>query len=346
VTGLSAAARGLHEELGALGRRRVMLEDLRRAFHRAAPDAVAAPDQRERLFSALDELARQGHLRFPAGPAAWDRGAEPPLPRSVLLPGGDAVSVSGPGPAVRYPWRPELAFAATLSLEERAFESLRLVNGWLRDCPGPHRTVPARERSLEVFGDEKALDRIARTRLFGPGRLSYTLLSCEPLSPPFIWRGVGEGDALLAVENYDTFHSLCRVLAERDTPVGAVAYGAGIAFARSVPHAAELGRPVRRILYFGDLDAPGLRIPLRAGRRAVRSGLPAVEPAARLYRLLLDRGRPAPYRHRPGEAEVRSLVRWLPRDLRERTAGILLSGRRVAQEWVGLEVLSAQDRIV
>jgi len=46
------------------------------------------------------------------------------------------------------------------------------------------------------------------------------------------------------------------------------------------------------------------------------------------------------------EAEVCSLVPWLPRDLREPAARILLSGRRIAQEWVGLEVLSALDHVV
>ena len=59
---------------------------------------------------------------------------------------------------------------------------MQRVNEWLyvsRD----ELVVPARERSLEVFGDEKALDRLAGAALFGPGRLTLALLRCRRVVP-------------------------------------------------------------------------------------------------------------------------------------------------------------------
>jgi hypothetical protein len=46
-------------------------------------------------------------------------------------------------------------------------------------------TVPMRERSLELFGDEKRLDRLATTRVFASGALTLDLLRCHSVSIPF-----------------------------------------------------------------------------------------------------------------------------------------------------------------
>ena len=49
-------------------------------------------------------------------------------------------------------------------------------------------------------------------------------------------------------------------------------------------------RPPGAILYFGDLDAAGLRIPAAASELAQQDGLPSVRPATGLYTLLLRHG--------------------------------------------------------
>ena len=338
MTDLSATARRLDDVLHDLSKRRIPLAEIRRAFLSAAPDALAATDQRDRLALALEELARHRRLILPSSSASWDRTARPPLPRSVLLPAAPNGGKERPD-ATRFPWRPELRFATSLRLDERDFDVLRKVNAWLRDRPTPRRTVPARERSIEVFGDEKAIDRLSGTRLFGAERVTYELLACEPLSPPFVWRSTGEGRTLLVVENHDSFHSLALVLAKRASPVSMVAYGAGRAFCRSVAHAASLDPVPSRILYFGDIDLPGIQIPVRADRVARRAGLPSVEPAVILYQQLLDVGRPTPSKHPARPAEVEVLLPWLPAPLHARAREILSRGDRIAQEWLGLDRL-------
>ena len=65
-----------------------------------------------------------------------------------------------------------------------------------------------------------------------------------------------------------------------------MAYGGGGQFALSVAGLADLAPS--RVLYFGDLDAEGLAIPQRAIAAAEQAGLPAPEPAIRLWSALCD----------------------------------------------------------
>jgi hypothetical protein len=206
---------------------------------------------------------------------------------------------------------------------------------------GPVSSVVAHDFAAvsPEFGDEKALYGLAGTALFGPGRISWELLRCHPVHPPFVWREAGTGSVLLVVENQATFDSLSRVLPD-DAPVGVLAYGAGNHFTASVASATDLPRPVDRISYFGDVDAQGLAIPVRAGMVAATMGLPRIEPAGALYELLFVHGRPAVHGGGPIDAlAADNRVAWLPAHLRSAAARLLGEGKRLAQEWVGLEVL-------
>jgi hypothetical protein len=88
-------------------------------------------------------------------------------------------------------------------------------------------------------------------------------------------RAVGDGTAVLVVENSDTFDSLVRTLSElTGHRIGLVGWGAGAGFEASVLSIADITRPVSEIRYFGDLDSVGLRIPANASQIATASGLP------------------------------------------------------------------------
>ncbi len=119
-----------------------------------------------------------------------------------------------------------------------------------------------------------------------------------------------------------------------------IAFAGGTSFIASVASAATLPTPPRRILYYGDLDDNGLRIPAAAAEAALAVGLPAPVPAVALYRLLLMVGRPAPAPVcLPAVAVERA--DWLPPPLRPVVIELLVRGRRLAQEWTGVEVLTA-----
>jgi hypothetical protein len=288
--------------------------------------------RRRILAAALDELVTAGVIQLP-GRQSYDRSEHPALPRFVVVPNLDAT------PPTHRPtvWHPSLAWAA----ESPATPSHRLVlekvNRWLFT----HRdtlVVPLRERSLEILGDEKALDRLQTTGLFGPGRLTLELLQARRVVPPIHTAVTGDGPILLVVENSDTFDSLVTVLGTNPGRIGLVGWGAGAAFEASVTSVGRLS--ISELVYFGDLDAKGLQIPANADRLATALGLPSVQPAVGLYSALQQVGKPQPGQPRLGTSTIERLVDWLDPRHRDWAAAVLASGTRVAQEAVGLAHLS------
>jgi Uncharacterized protein conserved in bacteria C-term(DUF2220) len=296
------------------------------------PALRTSPLKRERLTEAIAEGVAAGRLQLPAD-RRRDSG-HPPLPAWVAVVREDAAPSTVAGH--EYFWRPELAWASELRFRPDELERLKRVNAWLRDRAADEPVVPLRERSLELFGDEKLLERLLGGRLFFGGRLSLPLLRARPVHPPFVCRPVSEAPVLLVIENHHTFHSLSELLGPSNG-VGVLAYGAGDAFVGSVTYAGDLG--VGEIRYFGDLDAKGLRIPAAADRER-GLGLPPVLPAVALYERLLSIGVPASAPAVPADV-ARELAAWLPADLRVPVVSLLEGGRRLAQEAVGYKVVRA-----
>ena len=337
LSGRSPLTDAVADSLAAVTRVHVPLSDIERYAAGADASLMSSPDRRHRLASALDELAERGILKLPAA-ASWDRSRQPPLPNfvTVMRDRAPARRVSSRETA----WVPELAWAAEARLDERAIADLLAVQRFLANGGRQPMVVPMRERSLELFGDEKRLDELIDGQLFREGRLTQALLRCRRVHPPFVHHPVGAGPWALVVENHDTYHSICELI-PADGPVGTVIYGSGTHFQASVTYIADLPRRPERVLYFGDLDAAGLRIPMVADRVASKRGLPVIEAAGSLYRLLLELGTPAPARRAVTPATAHALASWLPLDAQAPARELLEAGERLAQEAVGLEVLSA-----
>ena len=332
VAPVSSLADRLLARLEAGRGSRIPLARLQDLVLELEPALRTSPLKRERLAEAIEEAAGAGRLRLPASRRRY--GGHPPLPAWVLL-----VRESAVQPAVAgsdYFWRPELAWAAELRLRPNDLDLLKRVNAWLRDLPAGEPVVPVRERSLELFGDEKLLDRLQAGRLFLAGRLSLDLLRARRVHPPFVTHAVSAAPVLLVIENHHTFDSFSRLLGP-SSGVGILGYGAGSAFAGSVTYAADLPVRIREIRYFGDLDARGLRIPADADR-ARGPDLPPVRPAAGYYERLLQVGVTAAAPPVPPETAA-ELVAWLPPALQDEVAAMLVAGRRMAQEAVGYKHL-------
>ena len=239
-------------------------------------------------------------------------------------------------------WQPELTFLRQTRVTVAPDDLLKLNEFFLQR--GRERPlVPIKERSLQIFGDEKRLDALRPTTLFRSDRLSLEALRCAVVGEPLGWRrGPNPDGPLLVLENAATWHSYARWNAERKL-FSAVVYGKGFAIADSVAYLAdifaELGGP-RRAFYFGDLDPPGLVIPQAASALAQELGWPAFEPHLWSYRLLLElgRGRETPWEGEPADPAT---LPWLG-ELAEPVRTLFASGRRLAQEHVGWEVLSAR----
>jgi hypothetical protein len=137
----------------------------------------------------------------------------------------------------------------------------RMLAATIKDGPpvGAERLVYL----TELFGDEKALDRYPKTRLFTSGALTQDLLACYDPPLPFASQHVsGNGPVILLVaENlatYTSFLTAARTLDATDRPDLHVAWGIGGSFEQSVLSIPLLDPSPRYVRYFGDLDLAGL----------------------------------------------------------------------------------------
>ncbi len=242
-------------------------------------------------------------------------------------------------------WEPALAFLPKI-IPNIPFPELCRLNDFLKGGQNTRDLVPIKERSLQIFGDEKRLDALLATSLFRPERLELRKdLRCEVVGEPLPWkRGPAEAaeQPLIVIENAATWHSYCRWNGEQKI-FAAVVYGCGNRFLDGVRYLAdvfsELGG-ARRIFYFGDLDPQGLLIPQRASALTQAAGLPAVEPHGWSYRQLmtLGAGQGRPWE---GEPPAPTICDWLG-EYAGPVRQLFALGQRLAQEHIGWEFLRTQ----
>jgi hypothetical protein len=320
------------------GRVRLELDVLLHAFQEVHPELAATPSARGRLRELLDRLQLDGRIELPKGREHWDVSALPTLPRWVKLPRETVTEEKADICSI--PWSPELRFLASARVFVPLADLLKLQQFFAEGRNGP--SVPVKERSLSIFGDEKRLDQLMRgSALFGNGRLTPEALRCFIVSEPLPWTvGPDPAGPILVIENAATWHSYCRWNIEHKF-FSAVVYGCGNRFVDGIRSLrdifAALNGP-RRVLYFGDLDPQGLLIPQEASARAQAADLPMIEAHLWSYRQLLRLGK----EHGQvweGEPPSSTLCDWLG-DCAEPARQLFASLQRVPQEHVGWDFLS------
>lgn len=331
----------LSDALVSAVRVRIRLDQLWQLWTVAAPRLHGVPHQGADLAEALTTIAEQGVIELPA--RAWDRTTTPPLPRFVTVP--TARTGQRLRPWTTYPWCPQLGWVASLlSLSEQRFDDLVAINDWLIHAQSPPPAmVPMRYRSAELFGDEKRLDSILRTNLFGEDRLSLGLLACTRIPPPLAAARVGGGPDVLVMENSDPYWAAVDTLkSARRHPVGVVAWGAGNSFPSQVPTLAVdvAGHgPARGIVwYWGDMDPEGLAIAAEASQHSELVGGPLIRPAQHLWAAMAD----VPVQN-PGTVDWSNEIaghRWLGDTLCAHLAGVCSADGRVAQEAVPYHLIA------
>jgi Uncharacterized protein conserved in bacteria C-term(DUF2220) len=314
-------------------RRRVQLDEIRRHFYAAFPEVQDSAQRGAQLLKSLQELEVAGHLKLPAR-GSWESFGQPPLPLWITLAGIPQQAERRDYGTVA--WAPELDFWPRLKAPQ--LEALMPVNDFLLRRRGLLPLVPAKERSLEIFGDEKRLERMCQSGMLF-GKLPLSALGCFQVSAPLPYRpAVAPGRPALVLENKDAYWSF----GEWNTTANyfsAVVYGGGEAFQSTGAALAQMMREVRagRALYFGDLDPKGVRIPLEFNRKTA-PGQPQVFPAIELYAWLVSNGarRPKP---ECTEAPLDLVAAWLEEPLASAIQAIWRQGNWLPQEALGFEKL-------
>lgn len=319
--------------LNAYPRRvRFELVHLLEAYKIAFPYRDGDVNTRTELAALLSQLSQAGLLQLPqrSNGRAYDHAERTALPRYVTRISQPA-SLDKP---TKY-WRPELAFAA--EMPQGWHRDLELIQNWLRDGGTSAGPVALRERSAEIFDDEKRLDALLGTQLFSPGRVTLELLRCYLPTIPIYLTTIPldeERRPLLVVENHTTFDTLQR-WNEQQKRYSAIAFGAGTGFVsscKSLSTYSNVPGCSGVVLYFGDVDPKGLWIPVRATEQC---GMPVL-PDERLYSLLFAKARKTTLTPRDPLGFDLSLLQWLPANFRHEAEQYFQTGRRLPQELVSI----------
>jgi hypothetical protein len=315
---------------------KVPLPVLQRAAAAVDNTGAASVGWRGRILTAIQQLEADGRVALPK--TRVDTSGIPPLPRYVTRPATPRARRTRTSPPV---WHADLAWAAALfdqgQLTGADQRFLTAINTWLSKRRG--MPAPLRERSLEIFGDEKLLETRISGPLLAPRRLTLDLLETYLCWPPVERVDLGPGDWLI-VENYTTYHSLAQRAGELGFD-GQIIWGSGNGVTtRLAALASEPSRPPR-LYYFGDIDAGGFRIARSAAARAEVLHLPKLTAAQGLYSLTASHGtcRADQNQRRPDPAILAWAREWLGKPLGAAVTDVLSGCERIVQETVGTELL-------
>jgi hypothetical protein len=318
--------------------RKIPLATLREEFARERPELASSGTFRARLRARLDELAAAGRIAFPSESGnAWDTVGQPSLPKWVQRPPTPAPPRVD---AAAIAWLPAMAFARKL---QRAVdvEAALAINEFLVRRRHDLQPVPLRERSLQIFGDEKALGRRCRAGALFGGQLKLENIGAFDPAPPLPYETIGvPGLPVLLLENHHTYWSFSSWNAT-SRRYSAVVYGAGWVISRCGDAVATVLRQTggTAVEYFGDVDPTGIRIALKLSQQLVAAGLPPLRPAADLYRRAFETGIRAPLNRAPSKAQLDEAKGWLPLEQHAHLEALYGSAKRIPQESVGLDAL-------
>jgi len=321
-------------------RKRVSIEIVWDAFRASVRGFTGDAEARPHLAALLAELEKDGALSLPNTKRRWDRSVAPALPHWVELAiPTDAGDPSRTNDHRSIAWPAEMVFVSDLRTVSNLDELLS-IRSFLAEGGAERPAVPIRERSVELFGDEKRLDALVKGSLFRPGRLTLDLLRCREVAPPLTFQAAdgSPGATALILENLHTYDSFRRYN-QLARAYRVVAYGHGSEFHATVADVPRLcdELDVTDVEYFGDLDERGLAIAVSANAWLTARGR-RLQPARRWYKELLDRaeevGLPG-----PRIQLERHLIAWLPDELRDRTLKLVTGGCRAPQELIGWERL-------
>ncbi len=292
--------------------------------------------QREKLRLILDELRDDSFIEYPKSKQLWDNSAFPHLPEWVNKPRSKNER-SFAGSII---WSPELSFLAEKSV--RLDSPWLPVDAWLKKTRGNKVTMkPLRERSLDIFGDEKALDALASKFPFENGYITLETLGCFYVPEPIPWipGPIGSETNLgLCIENSTTYDTLCRF--NKNVGLWAfVAYGRGNGFASMADGLALVIESYshKQLMYFGDADLEGIEIATRGAKRLLEFGI-TVQLDHRLYNLLIKFGSIVP--SKTGGKISEDAARLLFEAELSRLSDMFMRYQRIAQEWAGMDALS------
>jgi hypothetical protein len=320
------------------GRRQTDAAAVFNALSERMPRLRNVPDRWELFVELLIAAESEDLIVLPARNGdGWNQHLVPARPKWVRLPPLQTPRDDFDHRA--FPWNPRLSFLAEQSrLPKGVREAALSVQRFLARGEWAPIFVPIKERSYDIFEDEKRLEGLQHsTILFGANKLSLEHLRCYVVPQTPVAERFPDGKGIIVLENEATFDSFCR-LSRHQAGYALVVYGRGNEIQKC---AAYLRREAEKhgvdhVTYFGDVDRRGLEIP------AQLSGDPtlgvSLTPYVAGYEAILQTEASAP-------ETLPACCRWLPPQLASRAATVLAENRRRAQEAFGWEKIAAVHQL-
>ena len=327
------AAIARFEQALPLDKHRIPIELLWDAMAKALPSPIAG-DLRQTLHTLIAGIELRG-FSLPKSKKLFDHTAQPPLPKWVQRSEKTNDDKKFWLDPKTYLWARELTFLA----EGRRlpdYQQWQMLDNWLKSGGRNAPIVPVRERSFEIFNDEKLLDDFSKTQPFKQGRIELSVLRCVITPEPLAWEkgpSSSESKPGLVVENSATWRTLS--VWNRDNGVySSVVYGGGNKFSQTW-QGLDLVReiaPFDLLHYFGDVDYEGLMIPFRAARNIHES----LDVSLILDTELYENLRGAVPKERWCKSKQRTLnddlLNWLPNKLKDWLVEVISNDFRIPQE--------------
>lgn len=325
--------------LEASCRKRLEYKAVWEAFGATFPGRPSGTDERQWLKAALEQLVCSGVIRLPAkGGKNWDRHLGVELPLFIEL---TRSKVTARRQWTSFPWHPRLSWVADMSRLRPGQEAflIRVHEGFVAGAFG--HSVPLKYRSLQLTGDEKRLGILAKSELFGPGRLSLVDLGCVEDVPPLACDEINGEPSIIIFENAGSFAVARKVLSRLNRcPYGWIGFGGGRSIVSSIRSLVDTPKRFKTIEYVGDLDREGLHIANAARSEAHRAGLGEVRAAKGIHAAMIASaarfGAPLGWIDRSGSRkDTNRLLSFLPAEVQSHANDVLGAGRRIPEEVLG-----------
>ena len=308
------------------------------------------PEQATHLWKIIQYLSDTGKIKLPVKRKysnAW-RAGNPQLPDWIQKKATKkTTSFFIPN---NYAWHPKLAsFVDDLILSQKktAFK----ISEYLKQHPSKGAfklSIPRRERSLKIFGDEKRLDSLSQKGILLSGHLKLEDLGCHNVSWPMLCHFPSipcPNKPFLIIENHHTYESFRRWNEKAHQYTG-IGYGGGEAFS-SLETADYLDmminlKEVNEIQYFGDIDPKGIRIPARVSDARVARKMTPIRPATKLYHWLLDHGIQRCYSKKSAISYPKG---WLTEHCETKVDALFSQQKWLPQEALGYEELMSDKNL-
>lgn len=212
----------------------------------------------ERLMELLKSFAEKKLLRFPKGKKYWDATKSTPRPLWIELPSEEKRKKLTPWK--NEIWVPQMSWVTKINrMPPQTHNDLQRINDFLK-IPKGDLPFPEKERSIQLFGDEKRL-RELHTK-YGKYDDLFNLTNSYKTHKPLTFRRYSTNYAnAIILENRDTFDSFCRVNSSLKTPnYRYIIYGDGMEILERYDDILQFEKVPPNIGYFGDLDPSGLYI--------------------------------------------------------------------------------------